>query len=367
MKVWPFGSREKRAAQAPGSQGGGGYTDAVVRALMAHAAGGVSADPSATAALEAAAGAYARAFAVAEVTPATPATRALSPAVLALMARDLIRRGEFCHVIDVDRDGARLTPAGSWDVRGRTDPVSWRYRVLLSGPSGSVTRNLPAAGVVHGRYSVDPARPWAGVSPLAWASLTGRLHASLEDAIADEAGGTRGHLLPVPQGPDGDEVDPDTGEPVDPLADLRADVAKLRGRTVLTETTAAGWGEGALAAPRADWKPQRIGANPPPSLATLRTDSAQAVLAACGVSADLFTHGDAAGQRESWRRFLHGSVQPLGDLLAVELADKLNAPGLALRFDRLFASDLSGRARAFGSLVQGGMDADRAARLAGLT
>ena len=85
------------------------------------------------------------------------------------------------------------------------------------------------------------------------------------------------------------------------------------------------------------------------------------------MSADLFVAGDAAGQRESWRRFLHGSVQPLGDLLAAELADKLAVPGLALRFDRLFASDLSGRARAFGSLVQGGMDKDRAARLAGLS
>ena len=81
----------------------------------------------------------------------------------------------------------------------------------------------------------------------------------------------------------------------------------------------------------------------------------------------MFASGDASGQRESWRRFLHGSVQPLGDLLAVELADKLAVPGLALRFDRLFASDLSGRARAFGSLVQGGMDKDRAARLAGLS
>ena len=229
-----------------------------------------------------------------------------------------------------------------------------------------MTRNLPAAGVVHGRYSVDPARPWAGVSPLAWASLTGRLHANLEDAIADEAGGARGHILPVPAGPDGDELDPDTGEPVDPLADLRADVASLRGRTVLAETVAAGWGEGAMAAPRADWKPQRIGANPPPSLATLRTDSAESVLAAAGMSADLFTHGDAAGQRESWRRFLHGSVQPLGDLLAGELADKLDVPGLRLNFDRLFASDLSGRARAFGSLVQGGMPLDDARRLAGL-
>lgn len=364
---WPWQRTEKRAAQAPGAQGGGGYTDAVVRALMAHAAGGTVADPSESAALEAAAGAYARAFAVAEVSPATPATAALTPAVLALMARDVIRRGESVHAIEADRDGVRLVPVGSWDVRGRHDPSTWRYRCLIAGPSGSVTRNLPGAAVVHGRYSVDPARPWAGVSPLGWARLTGRLHASLEDAIADEAGGTRGHLLPVPQGPESDEVDPVTGEAVDPLADLRADVASLRGRTVLTETTSAGWGEGQLAAPAADWKPQRIGANPPPSLATLRTDSAQAVLAACGVSADLFTHGDAAGQRESWRRFLHGSVQPLADLLAVELAGKLDAPGLRLSFDRLFASDVAGRARAFQSLTGGGMEAGRAAELAGLS
>ena len=361
MKLWrPFGRTEKRAAQGGGSQGGAGFTDAIVRALLTQAAGGTTADPSATAALEAAAGSYARAFAVASVEPDTPATRALTPELLALMARDLIRRGEFVHVIEVGRGGVRLTPAGSWDVRGRFDPVTWRYRCDLFGPSGNVTRNLPAAAVIHGRYSVDPARPWWGVSPLGWARLTGKLHANLEDAIADEAGGTRGYLLPIPQGPD-------TDDDTDPLAGLRKDIATLRGRTVLTETTSAGWGEGQMAAPVADWRPQRIGANPPASLATLRTDSAMAVLAACGVSSDLFVHGDAAGQRESWRRFLHGSVQPLGDLLAAELGDKLDVPGLRLTFDRLMASDLSGRARAFGSLVQGGMDKDRAARLAGLS
>ena len=237
----------------------------------------------------------------------------------------------------------------------------------MAGPSGTITRNVPAAAVIHGRYSVDPARPWCGVSPLAWASLTGKLHANLEDAIADEAGGTRGHLLPVPAGPETDEVDPVTGEPIDPNAQLRADIQRLRGKTVMVETTAAGWGEGMSAAPRSDWKPSRIGADPPVSLATLRTDSAQAVLAACGLSADLFVQGDAAGQRESWRRFLHGSVQPLGDLLAAELADKLDAPDLRLTFDRLFASDLSGRARAYQSLTGGGMDAERAAALAGLS
>ena len=365
--MWPFTKTEKRAAGGEGAPGGAGYTDAVVRALLQHAAGGTTADPSATAALEAAAGQYARAFAVADVTPATPATRALSPAALSLMGRELIRRGEFVQMIEADREGVRLVPVGSWDIRGRWEPSTWRYRVVLSGPSGTLTRSLPAAAVVHGRYSTDPARPWAGVSPLAWASLTGRLHAELESALADESGGTRGHLLPVPQSPEGDAIDPDTGEPTDPLSDLRRDVQNLRGRTVLTETVAAGWGEGRGAAPLADWKPQRIGASPPDSLAVLRTDSAQAVLGACGCPPGLFMAGDAAGQRESWRRFLHGSVQPLAELLAVELADKLAVPGLRLGFDALFASDLSGRARALQSLVGAGVELPDARRLAGMS
>ena len=39
---------------------------------------------------------------------------------------------------------------------------------------------------------------------------------------------------------------------------------------------------------------------------------------------------------------------------------------MVLRFDGLFAADLSGRARAFQSMVGGGMEVARAAGLAGL-
>ena len=361
-----FDDRWRNAPVETRQQGGAGagFTDAVVNALVAQAAGGSVRDASATAALEAAAGSYMRAFAIAEVSPKSAATRALTPAMLALAARDLIRRGEFVWLIDVDAAGmVKLMPAGSWDVRGGWDMADWFYRLDLFGPSGNITRLVPVAAVVHGRYSVDPARPWFGVSPMGWASLTGRLHASVEDALADESGGTRGHLLPVPAGPSEDGDDDATD---DPNADLRADIAALRGRTAMVETAMAGWGEGKQAAPMADFKPQRIGANPPAAFTSLRTDSAQAVLAACGVSADLFVAGDAAGQRESWRRFLHGSVAPVAALLADELAVKLDVPDLRLSFDSLFASDLSGRARAFQSLVNGGMATDKAAGLAGL-
>ncbi len=71
------------------------------------------------------------------------------------------------------------------------------------------------------------------------------------------------------------------------------------------------------------------------------------------------------GQRESFRRFLHLCVAPLGRIVGAELSAKLDGD-VTLSFDRLFAGDLSGRARAFQSLVGGGMDPGKAAGLAGL-
>ena len=76
--------------------------------------------------------------------------------------------------------------------------------------------------------------------------------------------------------------------------------------------------------------------------------------------------GGGTSLREAYRRFLHATVAPLGELVQDELRDKLDAPALSLNFDRLFAADLSGRARAFQSLVSGGMDVERAATLGGL-
>ena len=365
MRLWPFGKRAPPVEVR--GQGGAGFTDAVTRALIAEATGGTVRTPAATAALEAAAGVYARAFAVATVAPATPVTRALTPELLALAARDLVRRGEFVWLIDVDAAGmVRLLPAGSWDVRSESARSDYFYRLDLFAPSNNETLIAPGAAVIHGKYSFDPARPWFGISPMGWASLSGRLHASVEDALSDEAGGTRGALIPIPSGPDADGDEEDTD---DPNAQLRADIAVLRGKTALVESVApSGWGEGRTAAPLADWRPQRLGAAPPAPLVDLRDSSARAVLAACGVPAGLFDPGaDAAGRRESWRILLHGAVQPVADLVAAELAVKLDTPSLRLTFDRLFASDLQGRARAFQSLTAGGLDAARAAELAGLS
>ena len=344
--MWPF--TRKREAQS--------YTGTVSDAWAAHLTGQTqSAD--AIAALEVSAGLWARAFASARVEPSGIVRDALSPFVLAMIGRALIRRGEIVYMIDVDRAGGlRLRPAASFDVHGSAEPDSWTYRVELAGPDGTTSRALPAAGVVHIRYAVEPGRTWRGLSPLAYAYATGKLAGNLEGNLANEAGGATAYVLPVPT--DGGESN---------LDGLRADVKAAKGSTALVETTTAGWGEGRSAAPQRDWQSVRIGANPPPVLATLRSDAAMSILAACGVPPSLsMPNSDGTAQREAWRRFLFSSVSPLARVVAAELADKLDTPALRLAFDDLYASDLTGRAGAFSSMVGAGMDADRAASLAGL-
>ena len=318
-------------------------------------------------AVQAAAGIVGRALAAASITPATPATSAVTADVLHTAGRELVTRGEWVGRLAYRRGALRLDPVAHWDVHGATpDEETWRYNLTLTGPSDSRVIRAPAAAVVHLRWSTPSLEPWRGRGPLAGASLTGRVLAETELALGDEAAGPRGNLIPVPDDPDADAEDDDDNP--ESTAALRAVITALRGKTALVPTMVGGWGDDAEG-PRQgtrDWDVRRLGAAPGAPLVSLRDGAAWAILAACGVPVELVGGGDGTSLREAWRRFLHSTVQPLGDILAVELARKLDTPGLALSFDGLFASDLSGRARAFQSLVGGGMEPARAAGLAGL-
>lgn len=344
---WPWSKPETRAAP---------YADAVIAAILADSRGGsTSAKVSTTGAVEAAASLAARAFASAKVSPDVPA---VSPLVLSTIGREIVRRGEVLFIIDVDGvAGLRLTPAVSWDVEGGPAPETWTYRAQLAGPSHDVERYAPAAGVVHVRAYVEPSAPWRGISPLDAAASTARLLAETETALADESSGPRGYVVTVPQGEDDDDA----------LAGLKADIANLKGSTALVETTAAGWGEGRGAAPSQDWKPQRIGGNPPDTMRQLRQDAEACILGATGTPVELIAaRSDGAAVREAWRRYAHAFLTPIGEIVSAEMAEKLDVAGLALDFSALFASDITGRARAFASMVNGGMEIERAAALSGL-
>ena len=336
------------------------FTDAIAAALAAQAAGSISGDPNGLAALETAAGLWARAFASAVAAPEVPA---LTPGIMALIGRDLIRRGESVFFVEIERGAPVLIEVGSWDVRGPWREPLWFYRVDLFGPSGNITRFVPSAAVVHCRFAVDPSRPWLGIAPLTWARSTGALAANLEQRLGEEAGQPVGSYLPLPF-EDGGDDDGDGDD--DRQAMLRRDISQAKGRQVFVETTAAGHDQGKVAAPQRDWQPNRFGAAPPDVLDALRSHAGEAVLNACGVPISLATDADGTSQREAWRRFVMGSVEPVARMVAAELSRKLDVPGLRFDFSSLWAHDLAGRAAAFKSLAAGGMEIERAVGVSGL-
>ena len=151
-------------------QESGSYTDALVQLIQSRA-GGSSALPGTTAALECASGFVQRAFASAEVSTGNSIkAAALDPHTLGMIGRAMIRTGEYLAVIEIGMEGdaLRLAPASSWDVQGGADPESWVYRVSLAGPGRqSAFENIPAAGVVNIRYTSETTRPWRGVGTFA--------------------------------------------------------------------------------------------------------------------------------------------------------------------------------------------------------
>ena len=252
------------------------------------------------------------------------------------------------HVVRVGGDGAvRLIPCSSWHWEGSHDPVSWTVRATCYGPSTSTTWTLPASAVVFVRWGGTPGQPYVGTAPTSWAHTTARLGAEVERSVADEAAGPLAQLLAVPQ--DGGDGDGD-----DPLAALKRDIAAARGKGLLVETTAAGWGEGKTAAPSADWMQQRLGPHPPEVLAQLRRDVFGHVLAACGTPPSLYVdNADGTAQREALRRWHLGTVLPLARVLEAELEAKLETP-VRLRFDS-YALDMVSRATVVAKLTQAGV------------
>ena len=336
---WPWSKRERRDS-------GGDFSDAVVRLIEAQAAGTV-ADASSTAAVEAAAGALSRAFASASVEGPAWVQEAVSPVFLAQVGRDLIRSGDSMHVIRVDGAGmVQLIPASSWHFEGNHDPTSWTCRATAYGPSTSTTWNLPASAVIFCRWGSTPGQPYVGTSPLSWAHTSTRLLSETERSLADEAAGPLAQLLAIPQ--DGGDGGDD-----DPLAKLKVDIRTARGKALLVETSAAGWGEGRSAAPQSDWKASRLGPAMPDSMVKAADGAFSRVLAACGCPPSLFLDSDGTSQREAVRRWHQNVVVPLAKILEHELAEKLETE-VKLKFDT-YAMDMVSRSQVVAKLTTAGV------------
>ena len=217
--------------------------------------------------------------------------------------------------------------------------------------------------MLHLRWIVDAARPWAGVSPLQHASDTGTLAAWIDKRLGEEASGPVGAFLPVAryEPADLDADDPDT----DPLAQLRMDIGGAKGQTLLVESALA-TADSPASAPRKDFQVERFGANPPRDLVELRQQVGRDVGAAIGVPRTLLD-SSASGQsmRESWRQFISTSVDGLCRRLEAQLLDQL---GVDVKIDSapLGGRDVLARSTAFRRFTEGGLSIADARAAAGV-
>ena len=326
------------------------YSDAIRDALATAAQGIDRAKGKVPIACEIAASLWASAFESAKVTPANLVTDALTPEVLNTLGRQLCLEGDVVLEIQV-ADGVRLVPACNWEVTGGD---AWSYSIELAQPSQTVMRTVTADQVVHIRDGANTNQPWRGRGLLQRGRYAVTVAALIEAGYSEEFSLSVGQLIPLPANAGTDK--------------LQADINSLGGDVRLVESVGGNWdlGSAANSRPIQDWTPKRIGPNPPVQTETLYGSVNRHILALRGVSPSLLGGSDGTFARESYRQFLHGAIMPAAKLVAHELSAKLEVDGIGFDFSDLFASDITGRARAFQSLVGGGMSLVQAASLSGL-
>ena len=336
---WPWSRPEVRSSS---------YADKIVSQILSSASG--AGDGGALAAIEASARLWGSGLASATIKPSNIALAAITPTILDSIGRNLCRVGESLFMIDVRQGKVSLTPCGQWTVHGNDDPGSWLYRATLSGPDSTRMITLPAASVIHCRYSPHPSRPWAGRSPLTLALDTFRVAASLETATAGELSFSQKQVLSPRRNP-GDYAPVDTLGP-----ETIQKIVEAFSKHVSSD---------AFVIP-ADVTATRLGPEPPDSFPLLRDRFENSIYSSCGIPpALLAAQATGTALRESFRQILHSLLKPLGAIIAEELREKLD-PGAALDFSELRASDIVGTSRALGSLVKAELTPQAAAAIVGL-
>ena len=323
------------------------YTEQVVARIMASA--GAASDGSSLAVVETAARLWSAGLSSATVSPVSGALSAVTSTFLAGVGRSLCNTGESLHLIVVSEGRVSLTPVASWTVHGSANPSTWKYRVTMNGPTSTRTTTLDGSGVVHVRYSPSPTAPWRGRSPLELAKDSINAARLVESATASEFSFVQQQILSPRRSANDyglvDSMSPDSIEKI-------------------VQAFASHTGSGAFVVP-GDLEPRRLGPSPPESFIGIRDGLERSILSACGIPVSLVSATTSTGLRESLRHLLNTLLRPLAALVVRELQIKLD-PAAALNFDALRAGDLTGTARAVGSLTQAGMTLEDARGVAGL-
>lgn len=282
-------------------------------------------------------------FSIADVA----GTSALTPALLALLARQLALRGEAVFYI-----ADQLLPAADWDLSTR-DGIPAAYRLSIADVGGARSLTALAAEVLHFRIGCSVRAPWRGTPPLQRSSLTAGLLCAVESALAEvfENAPLGSQVVPMPE-------DPNISN-----EKLAQGFRGKRGRVLLRESTQVSAGGGP--APATDWRPSDLTPDLSKSGALEGHAAARsAVMAAFGVLPALLDK-QAAGPtiREAQRHLAQWMLQPIAEQVAAEASEKLGATVTLDVMRATQAYDAGGRARA----LSGAIEAMAAAKAAGLT
>lgn len=328
----------------------GGFTGQVM-ALRESWLAGHSGLGELTAAVQSCVSLWEGALTASEVT----GTDLLPRAVMAQAARALALRGESLWYFG----DAGLLPVSDYDYSTRHGVIR-AYRLTIPDAGGAYSVTALPAEVLHFKIGVDSSNPWQGTAPLKRAALTAELLHTLETALAEV----------YANAPIGSQVVPFPESPGTDLETLGRGFAGRRGRVLLRESVNVAAAGGPV--PQQDWKPQALTPNLADSMATQNLAAARgAILAAFGVLPALLDPATTGPMvREAQRHLAGWTLQPMAMLMAEEASGKL---GSVVEIDVMRpvqAYDVSGRARAFATLVQGlqaakdaGIDPDAALRL----
>ena len=337
------------------------YTDAVVEAILRDSSN-IKSDPKKTSAIVSAATLLGRTLAMADISP-NFFEKTLNAKIMYDVGFAFNMEGESVYYIDQQPEGTKLLRAASWDVYTsggsmleRSDEANWLYRLNIASPKGTKTiTKAPSKKVLHFRINVDKNQPHRGRPFWVVASETATAYANIEQQIREEYGSAFGHVLPAPLTQLGEKNE----------KKMTGDLKTAKGSTLLVQTQAQGWGEGRNQG-ASDWASKRFGADPPQATATLREQLINSMLACAGVPPGLYGQAKVggSGSQELFRQYLHGTLEPLAELITWECQSKLN-PDFKMGFNRLMASDVQARARALGAMIQSGVDMQLALSLTG--
>lgn len=345
--IWPFKKKppETRASDT-------GYTASLMAARQALITGreGVA---ELTSAAQSCVSLWEGGMSIADVN----GTDLLTPPVLALVARSLALRGEFCALIREDG----LAIAHEWDLATR-DGKPTAYRLSIADVNGGYTVTALAGEVIHFVTGTSTTTPYVGTPPLRRAALSAGLLNEIEAALCDiyQTAPIGTSIVSIPEAQ------------VDDLDKMRRDFRGRRGSVLLIEGVSQASAAGAY--PDLHKAPQDL----TPSLQRLEVSDAlkgarHAIESVFGVLPAL-SNPAATGPvvREAQRHLAQWTLTPLAKLIAFEMSRKLeNVVSLDV-MRPLQAFDSGGRARTVSALVQAmaqakeaGVDVERTLQLVG--